>query len=156
MTSQRWNGALGGLAGADKACNDAAAAGRSANVRGRTYKAWLSNGAVGAYARLTHGTSRYVSTTGQLIANDFNALTTSGFASPPTDENGDTAGGSVWTATIATGSYTPSASSCTQWTNGTPLVAGLVGQVDAKDATTWTNSGQLPCDTLGHLYCLED
>jgi hypothetical protein len=156
VTSNRWSGNLGGLAGADKACNDAAASGRSVNVRGRTYKAWLSNGASSAFVRLTHGTSRYVSTTGRLIANDFNDLSSSGFKAPPTDENGDPSGGNVWTATLANGSYTPSASSCTQWTDGTAQMKGVVGLADATDATTWTVSGQLPCDTLGHLYCLED
>lgn len=78
VTSQAFNGNLGGLAGADAKCQALA---QAAGLPG-TFKAWLGNATVSAASRVTHATVPYKLVNGTVVANDFTDLITGKFPTP--------------------------------------------------------------------------
>ncbi len=100
ITSQDYDGALGGVAGADDKCQDAAD--NSGNAG--TYKAWLSEAQIGPSRRFTRD-GIFVSTTGEYIAFSWSELTTEELRVPIyRDEFGFNSGGrGVWTNTLPSG-----------------------------------------------------
>lgn len=71
LTSNVFNGNLGGLSGADLKCQSAAMA---AGLSG-TFKAWLSDSSISAKERLGHNPAAYVRTDGATVANNWLDLT---------------------------------------------------------------------------------
>ena len=74
VTSQTFNGNLGGLAGADAKCNAAAMAATPSPLPG-TYTAWLSDSSIDARDRVTQSAGPYVRTDGVRVAESFTDLT---------------------------------------------------------------------------------
>jgi hypothetical protein len=174
ITSQMFDGALGGLEGADDKCNQAAAA---AGLSG-TFKAWLSNSSTGPADRFVRAELPYVRTDGVRIADHWTDLVTCDQgpgkkecldAPLKVDENGSHLGGfllQAWSSTGADG--TPGTLvmgpvvNCADWTKSDPVVElmGATGQarlmgLDQLDPD-WTGvTGVAGCYVPLHLYCFE-
>jgi hypothetical protein len=127
-TSVRYDGNLGGLAGADAKCQARAVA---ASLPG-TYKAWLSDATGSPSTRFTKSTIPYRTVDGTLIANDYADLTDGTLAAPP--DKTETGGAPprttfcgpmgaipdrimVWASTAANGTLQASQGTCTNWTD---------------------------------------
>jgi hypothetical protein len=173
VTSQIFDGDLGGLAGADEKCNQAAAA---AGLKG-TFKAWLSDSETGPADRFVHAQVPYVRTDGVPIADNWDDLVacTSGpgenacLDAPFTvDENGTDLKDflvQTWSNTGTDGKpgnpLTGSLVNCANWTTNDPEVAmwGTTGQAKFSahqlDADWTGTSGVGDCRYPYRLYCFE-
>jgi hypothetical protein len=150
VTSQAWRGyELGGLAGADAECQNAA---EGAGWYG-SYKAWLSDGSIAAADRLVHSMYPYVSTFGDPLASDWFDLTDGSlYWAPNTNEYGMTIWPDcAWTGTTGTGGSTPS--TCGSWDNDAAL--GTVGNPTDAYFGRWSNWDSYPCIHECHLYCIQ-
>jgi hypothetical protein len=163
VSSQFYDGNLGGLAGADSKCQSLASA---AGLSG-TFKAWLSDSSIPASSRLTHAAQPYVLTDGTLVANDWAGLTSASLLHPIdlTEAKQTTAGfpncssfvPCAWTYTVASGSAGTDGNDCLDWTSSTPdPVQGWTGDTNATNGD-WTGTGLAvwPCESRVSLYCVE-
>lgn len=154
ITRQRFNGNLGGLAGADTKCGDAASA---AGLNG-TWKAWLSTTTTNAIDRLTD-VSPWVDMEGTTMFATRSALT-SGPANGGIwrDERGMFLGSNnIWTATGGQGTYNAYLASeppCSEWTAATMQNGARIGQV-GRTGSAWTSYAGTTCDQTAHLLCFE-
>ena len=159
VTSDTSNGILGGLAGADKRCTDAA--GR-AKLDGGPWVAWVSVSGKNAIDRITHE-GEYRLLDGRVVVSNKKQLA-SGTLTSPIDlfETGTVASGTlrVWTGTFPDGTY--STKSCEGWVSSNALDFGSIGTLDQPKNGTWTrNGGPGPgfpdwgCQTIARLYCFE-
>ena len=152
VTSQTYEGDLGGLNGADVLCQGLADA---AGLEG-TFMAWLSDptnspstrfGRLGSF-ELVDGTS---------IANDWEDLTDGSLSTPINQTEEGTVLGTerVWSATAADGTFLV-ANQCREWSeNGSSSGGGGAGTTGASDST-WTNDvNGLLCDRPAYLFCFE-
>ena len=153
VTSQSWAGDLGGLAGADRKCQDSASA---AGLSGVFY-AWLSNTVDSPDSRFIKSTVPYVMVDGTRVADDWNDLVSGDLQSPIqlTEYGGDVSyPTAAWTNTLPTGlmAYTSSMVTCDEWTSQN-------FQAIYGDTTTtsqgWTHSPGAPCLIPLHLYCFQ-
>lgn len=152
VSSQAYNGNLGGLSGADAKCQALAAA---AGMTG-TYKVWLSDSATSAKDRLVHSGGIYKKTNGTVIANNWSDLTDGSLGSPINfNENGLQKTDIViaWTNTRTDGSLT-SSNSCTNWTNSDGAFSANIGGINRSDVF-WTSGDPDYCDNSYVLYCVE-
>ena len=149
VTSASYNGNLGGLAGADAACqalaNDAELAG--------TYKAWLSDSTASAADRLSHSTRSYRLVDETLVASDWDDLTDETLSNPinETEFGEGPVEDSVWTASQVDGlSYF---FSCSDWTDGSEG-SGTLGWSAASNSS-WTDDDLFGCAASLRLYCVQ-
>ena len=155
VTSEKYTGNLGGLAGADAICNGLA---QNAGLPGE-YMAWLSTADVSPITRFTtHHRYPYVRVDGEVIALNWADLinTETPLANPINiEEHGLPVGGAaVWTATLPDGSATPG-TMCRDWTNDDDyILMAIVGLTDAVDHE-WTQDGSNLCPEAMRLYCFE-
>jgi len=170
VTSETYDGDLGGIPGADAICQALAC---SAGLVG-IYKAWLSDGLSNpANDFVKNFGPGYRLVDGTIIANNFADLT-DGFQENPIkkDENGDTISSNfnVWTNTNANGTTVSNDRGCESWSSPG---GGSVGQVGDSSSTlgvgsfpnqtdsSWTlkpgglGVGQLTCDNFARLYCFQ-
>jgi hypothetical protein len=167
ISSQSYEGNLGGLAGADAKC---AALASTAGLSG-TYAAWLSTSTVDAASRFGAPGATYSLVDGTLIANSLADLTDGTIsAAIVLDENGAPANSRAWTGT------SPAGTACFQGSGGncnltSPGNDGLVRTacedwtvaVAGSEAVTgfaatngaWTLEGDRACPDLHRLYCME-
>lgn len=155
LTSQSYDGNLGGLAGADAVC---AALRSASSLHPGTFKAWLSTQLTNAASRMTHTTGPYADVLGVRIANDWTDLTDGTLAAAITrDEHGTThiGTGPVWTDTNTDGTTT-SVVNCLDWTTNdpSPFAGGQTGLAGTADGH-WTHDSAQQCATLQRLYCIE-
>jgi hypothetical protein len=153
VTDIIFNGNLGGLAGADTECTDAATA-ANPPLPG-TWTAWLSDNSADARDRIRDG--GYQLLDGTVIANDKADLTDGTLnAAINLNENlGTEIGGNVWTGTNTEG-INFEGSTCQQWSTNEDTVRGRPGRLTEVDAF-WTDiDGGNTCDKSLHLYCLAD
>jgi len=145
-------GALGGLAGADDACQARAAA---AGLPG-TYRAWLSTsgaGAVDAIARL--GSARgWVRPDGKPFVDTTTDLAGGRIMYPPRlDESGNDLGQVfALTATTADGTLHPLTTTCSDYTD-TNASGIFVGGWASAGSGMFTVFDFRSCSAWGHLYC---
>jgi cysteine-rich repeat protein len=155
VTSQRYTGDFGGLAGADQICQMLA---RAAGLTGQ-YKAWLSDAEQSPAARFDLSPLPYVRTDGALIAAGWEDLIDSMINSPiNVDEYGVaivTEGcqpeNLAWTNTRFNGTVQGDLH-CFNWQVG--VVDGRAGELNAL-GTGWTNGCTVACTSQLHLYCFE-
>jgi hypothetical protein len=150
VTSSMYDGNLGGLAGADAKCQQAADA---AGLAG-SFRAWLSDNTISAANRLVHSEVPYVRVDGVPVADDWADLTDGTLDYPVViDENGANVGNSeVWTGTHETGAAIYG-QNCSGWT----VVSGTA-EVGLANLTSyqWTKKYPQFCNrTNVRLYCLE-
>jgi hypothetical protein len=161
VTSTLFTAGLGGVVGADAACQQRA----NAAGLGGTWRAWLSVSGNSAAQRLAHSASGYRLVGGAVIASSWADLT-DGSLQQAIDRNeyGAAVGsGYIWTATKADGSYnTDSWGGC-----GTPMCGGFTigntcmggsagfGGDSGKVDKSWTDTVCGCCDNTWRLYCFE-
>jgi hypothetical protein len=147
VTSSTQNGSLGGVEGADALCATRAA---DAELEG-TFRAWLSEPGETAADRLVHGTGPYVRTDGVRVAADWDDLTDGSIeASINRDENGDSAGGDVWTGTTVSGGL--ALDHCDGFS--TSQGVGLCGD-SGSTSSSWSENFTPLCLTQLRLYCIQ-
>jgi len=162
VTSQIYNGDLGGLQGADQKCQALA---KAAHLKG-TYLAWLSDTTASPSTRFVKSKAPYKLVDGTVIATSWADLTDGTLQHPInlTELRGAPAPTSpgVWTGTNPDGTAymnpDPSVRNCSNWsTVGTTAdpVAGLLGDTNANTGGNWTSAGALPCEDTWHLYCFQ-
>lgn len=158
VTSKVFTGDLGGLAGADQKCQDAANAATLPGI----YKAWLSVSGESAADRFFHSLVPYRLINGEDVAKDWDDLTDETLLSPIyLSEFNGTPGTGVhscapakwiaWTGTSPSGAPDPTEHFCTDWIGTGEGRAGWVGEVQF----TWTQSCSAPCQDQAALYCFE-
>lgn len=146
VTSETYDGNLGGLSGADQKCNASAA---SAGLSG-TFVALLSSPAINAFDRL--GDARgFVRPDGKPIAGSPIELREGRFAYPPNlDADGAQQSDWVWTGRTA---------DCSGWTSNADDPPAPPYGGDAGDASLSGDAafgyGSVGCSAKLHLYCTE-
>ena len=160
VTRAPFQGGLGGLAGGDEACNNAAtAAGLSGN-----WIAWLSDETIDARNRIPDGEYRLVDGT-TIVANDLADLTDGMLTAPiDQDEHGNPWSPNVWTGTQPDGTLYLNivgfGDTCLDWTISTNSRNAVVGNSSSTDGN-WTAFGNqeplIPqlsgCVSFLSLYC---
>ena len=151
VTRTTYKGNLGGLAGADALCQNAA----TAASLGGTWKAWLSDFDFDAIDRIT-GDGPWYNVAGTMVFANHAALSTAPAVGVEVQENGESLiiGARVWTGTAAGGSHNGRGSSdyCYEWTSETGT--STVGNTLATDGA-WTDSETVTCVHNARLYCFE-
>ncbi len=170
ITAAGYNGAMGGLTGADVICQAEA----DAVPLPGTYKAWLSASGVGnsAIERLASG-GPYYKVNGIKVADDMADIidcSNPECLQSPIDVTPDgvqltgTAPWAVfvWTATTALGAYRASPGVCGDWTSvsgpgGIGMLGEFMGISGGPIDGNWTNTGALQsvCAAPNRLYCFE-
>jgi hypothetical protein len=158
VTSQMYDGNLGGLAGADAKCQARA---QAAGLPG-TYMAWISTSQGSPSTRFTRSTTPYVLVNGTVIANNWNDLTDGTIAAmiTVTETGGNRPVGNTscagsgnataWSATNANG--TRLGDSCSNFTSSAG--SGLWGRVDSTTQfSSWCSGGT--CAWLSPIYCFQ-
>ena len=149
VTSTTSNGSLGGLAGADTACKDrAAAAGLPGN-----YVAYLSTSTITAPSRVG-AASGWVRTDRRVVMNSITQMHLGTLVNPPqlAEDMSDVSATFpfAWTGTSVAGTFLSSCGS-TPW--GGPQGGTNVGRIDQTNSTV-VNSMTTTCDVPHRLYCL--
>ena len=150
VTSERYDGDLGGLTGADAECQALAEA---AGLNG-TYMAWLSDSTGSPATRFDLSGGPFVRLDGRVIADDWADLTDELLDDPIdlTELNVGDLKSRTWTSTTTGGAFT-GLTHCNDW-SGT---GGTGSQGDTDRATgTWTaREDHVPCTATAPLYCFE-
>lgn len=162
VSSLRYNGDLGGLTGADEKCDSLA---KSVGLT-RKYKAFLPGTGVGESLgeRFEINGAIYIFSAKDIkikvIEDD--ELWTSGYfdfdvggagmlSSIEYDENFNPPSGSEhWSGTDSTAIVD---GNCSNWTNATSFLAGIVGETIALD-DSWFDGDSFDCDQLHSIICL--
>jgi hypothetical protein len=162
-TSQTFDGALGGVSGADAKC---AAAATSAGLPG-TYRAWISTAGpsgTSPSATFSRSTVPYVlpAPASHVVAASFAALADRQIIHQiDSDENGNSIqiGDNVWTNTNPDGTPTStSTNDCAGWTNnvsGSLQSSGNDGSTANTYGSGWTVHTTGGCEQAYHLYCFQ-
>jgi hypothetical protein len=159
VTSEGFDGNLGGLAGGDAKCQAAADA---AQLGGGPWTAWLSDDLGNAIDRIPDG--RYQLLDDSVIALGKADLTTQKATGDYLrnqifiNENGEEVFADVWTGTDDDGALS-GVGSCdgdptlgSGWTVNTESTVGRAGTTDSTNSG-WTGGLGLLCNTLNRLYC---
>lgn len=158
VTSAAYNGALGGVRGADEKCQDSADAAGSIVPPG-TYRAWISDGGESPGTNFTRPIAPYVNAKGEtVIANDYEDLVDGSLVNPIriTELGGEVIENdpsrTVWTGVGTDGLATGRARHCSGWTT-----AGGLGEVGDTFRVNrqWTMTSAYSCDNLRRLYCFQ-
>lgn len=153
ITSTRYDGNLGGLAGADAKCQARADA---ANLGG-TWKAWLSDSTTSASSRLIKDTGPYKLLNGTVIANGWDDLADGTIQNPINiNEFNQPASGTSWTHTNEYGGIFGTLTPCNNWTSvGGDYTYDLIGNYlkTDKEWTAWPSGTY--CNVPQTLYCFE-
>ena len=138
ITSAKFKGNLGGLAGADDKCQ-AEADGPASIVPSGTYLAWLSDGTDSPDTRFTKSAHPYMLPDGTKIAENFTDLTDGSILHAINiDSTGKALGlQPFWTGTNADGTTARLAMTCTGWKDPLPYHGGMIG-VTNRTNPTWS------------------
>ncbi len=167
LTSESFTGNLGGLAGADKRCNELA----TASLLSGSYRAWLLVDGQTLDARFPEFSGvptawNFTSMGNELLAKSFQQLVSQGPAGPLayTEQGEVAAGQKVWTNITAAG--LAAGGDCGQWTDdvGSALI-GYSGFVpdEGPEAEAWhqqrqwtdANGFKHACYKSHPLYCIQ-
>jgi hypothetical protein len=155
VSSQTYDGKLGGHSGADSTCQTLAT---NAGLGG-TWLAWISDSTSSPNKRFTKATVAYRRLDGALVAANWTALASGDTLGSPIDldETGASLASATsdaaktWTATATDG--TSDTDSCTQFTASTS--SGEVGSCTSVN-NAWTVASMTePCSAAHHVYCFE-
>lgn len=168
LTSKKYDGDLGGLAGADKLCRDLASTFDAA--RAASYRAWLSDATESPQARFGHGPEfddvPYVLRSGVQIAANFTALATDGPwpGIDLTDDDQVLTLERVWTNTGVDGHALSDLDHCNGWTSTAGVARFGFNWLPAMSPDLakwlefgqWTNGDTISCQKQFRLYCFEN
>jgi len=153
VTKDLWGGnEVGGTGTAGTRCWTRAMA--AGHPRPMAFQAWLSDSEKSPLD-IHHGDGRYLLSTGQVVAENWDDLTDGQLAHPiDRSADGTLVEGPVWTATAPDGSPYPDGN-CGDWKVGGDDLA-IYGYSDVSDEG-WTHyvEGTGTCDDVAHLYCIE-
>jgi hypothetical protein len=144
VTSGRFTGAEV----TDEKCQQASD--RSSLLKGRTFKAWISNHVGSAKSRLTPYGPWYLPADAGRVAQDLDTLVERAI---DIDENGrpvDTSDIYVWTGTNKNWA---TSQSCDDWSSADVSKQGTAGRVVVDSG--WTEFVVAGCNESHHLYCFE-
>ncbi len=148
-------GDLGGLVGADAECQRAANTSNVDRVRGREYRAWLSDQSTSAAGRLAHGSNPYKKPDGTTVASSWSVLISGTLESAlNVDERGEIVPtGTTWTGTAWTGDMYGTVN-CGNWRDRSGVA--MIGSAGLT-SSAWTHgeAGFRQCTELARLYCFE-
>lgn len=155
VTSQDYNGALGGIAGADAKCQALADQSPVARIKGHTFQAWVSTMATPVSARFTHGSQAYALATGTIVASDWTDLIKGTLQSGiDLDELNNVRNNSIaWTGTTS-GNANYTGPSCSDWTTAVAGNKGVYGNVGGS-GNGWSSNSNIDCLSANALYCFE-
>ena len=152
VTSTKYTGNLGGVAGADAKCQDRAYA---AGLPG-TYKAWISDSSGTPSTRFNKSTFLYVRVDGALVANSWTDLIDGSIINPISiTVFGTTQTGAwpqlAWTDTKQNGTRGWWVD-CNNWTSSSGSgYNGIITSVNYQ----WSLMYGVTCSRLNHLYCFQ-
>ena len=150
VTSNSWNGAMGGLSGADAKCSTAAYyAGLGTN-----FKAIMSDDTYDAIDRMPTIDGQFVMVNSVKIAdNKADMFDGSLDAVFNVDEHGNVVTGKAWTGTECDGTKVSTTYDyyCHDW--GWVSADGTYGNI-AGAGCSWINQATQTCDNGAHLYCV--
>lgn len=159
VSSESYEGNLGGVAGADTKCQELADAAKLPGV----YQAWLSDETTPAKLRVKPSSFAYVRPDGVPVAKDFNifsqgqglaaSISVTETKEPIAPIMGCAGTDKVWTGTTALGLSQPG-KTCVNWMSVGMGELAAVGDLDEIGAG-WTEACGAPCVAMAHLYCLE-
>jgi hypothetical protein len=150
VTSQQFDGNLGGVEGADAKCQ--AAADAVPSLAGKTFRAWISVAQGSEPASTFTSDGMFVRVDGKVVADSFSDLRDTVLSSTLLDENGDAPPALTWTATDENGMfYGPD---CSGWTDSSPGENGIHGDTSLAQ-WYWSAYDYATCDTPAALYCVE-
>ncbi len=153
VSSARYTGDLGGLAGADEKCQILASA---AGLTG-DYKAWISDRTGSPSSRFYKYNMPYTLPTNIKIADNWTDLTDGTLDAPINyDEMGtEVATIYVWTRTLTSGDLNPLAGDCNNWSSVLASDKGRVGYAYISNSA-WTQPAHIwSCSEEMMLYCFE-
>ena len=164
FVSDRYDGNLGGLEGADAKCQSEAD-NASTPLPGE-YFAYLSSTSVNAKDRVSYpegATHKYVLVTGSQIAGCWNCFYDDGylFVGRPLhrDENGALINTGTfkyaWTGTRNGGTAWSEIGSCNDWRSNSSAIQSTVGDFSDGNSGEFQQSGGYECHVPWHLYCLQ-
>ena len=158
VTKESFDGVLGGLDGADGACQASAAQAGLTN-NGEVFRAWLSDDESSASSRLTHSEVPYVlAQDSTVVAAKWADLVNGSLAHPiDVDQFGDPVKTVlyVWTNTTPSGSANDAA--CANWSSKSLFEKGHRGRLN-ESSDEWTASeakSPINCSEESRLYCIE-
>ena len=158
ITSAKFKGNLGGLAGADDKCQ-AEADGPASIVPSGTYLAWLSDGTDSPDTRFTKSAHPYMLLDGTKIAENYTDLTDGSILHAINmNSTGKPLGGvqPFWTGTKADGTTAPLAVTCTGWKDPLPYHKGMHGQTHLTDSSWSTVHSDESCrNRFSFLLCFQ-
>ncbi len=139
ITSAKFKGNLGGLAGADDKCQ-VEVDGPASIVPSGTYLAWLSDGTDSPDTRFTKSAHPYILLDGTKIAENYTDLTDGSILNAINiDSTGKALGlQPFWTGTKADGTTAPLSVTCTGWKDPLPYHHGMHGQTNMTSPTLST------------------
>jgi hypothetical protein len=158
LTSQVYDGDLGGLQGADQKCQALATA---AGLKG-TYRAWLSDSTASPSTRFSKSKGPYKLVDGTVVATNWADLTDGNLqhriniSELGTDPFIPGTSVPVWTNTRADGTVTNTQFTCDNFTSATQDPPGSGWGIVLFTNFSWTEldfSGS--CSTTAHLYCFQ-
>lgn len=158
VSSETYDGDLGGLDGADTICQDLAS-GAGLTSGDATFRAWLSSSDTSAASRLHHSPEEYILVDGTVVAENWDDLADGAIASAINlDELGGLAVETprAWTNTTSSAA-SRGAADCAGWKSNTQGSKGHVGWVVMTDAE-WTQAIDFTpagCIQERRLYCVE-
>ncbi|MFT4038312.1 MAG: hypothetical protein QM692_09050 [Thermomicrobiales bacterium] len=158
LSSEKVQGNLGGLSGADAKCQSLASA---AGLPG-SYKAWLSDDTSSPSSRFFRSSGPYVLIDGTVVANSWADLAdgTPLLATIKVTETGGDYGdtSNAWSNTTADGvaisSGDPGEGSCTNWSSNANNVSGGFGSILSKTDWSMVTTTSFCINRL-HLYCFQ-
>jgi len=156
VTSERFNGNLGGLKGADDKCQ-AQAEDPASIVPSGTYLAWLSDGTESPDTRFTKSSHPYQLPDGTRIAENYTDLTDGSIQHfINIDPTGKTVGQNpFWTGTNEDGTTAQPFRTCTGWMDPVTMARGMTGST-GHTLTTWSSQAQERCNTTRQrLACFQ-
>ncbi len=163
VTNTQYNGNLGGLAGADQKCQQAA---DSVNLGG-VFKTWISSSSVPASSRLFKSTVQYKLLNNTIVANNWADLTDGTIQNPINiNEKGIkidlTKNHIAWTNTLPNGNISQTQGSCQDWTRTDQqgrggLVHGNTYYTSIPNSASWwtESNNSMWCTGQARLYCIE-
>lgn len=170
LSSESYNGNMGGTSGADLKCQTLARA--FDPERHHTYRAWISDVYSAPASAFDHGPEfvdvPYVLLNGVQVADDFDDLIQDGPAVgiTITDTYQSVIDARVWTHVDSAGKTIPDGQHCELWMSSSPLSSGGYGwnavADDSPDLLTWhgerwwTRRGTAFCGSSFRLYCFEN
>jgi hypothetical protein len=147
ITSTKYNGNLGGLAGADAKC----AARAAAAGLGGEWVAFLSDSGANALDRISDGV--FVRVDGERLGDSVADLFDGSIEVPLNiDESGAATGQRAWTGTVEDGST--HAALCSDWTTSGASPRGRAGAATRTDEH-WASYYGYHCNETHSLYCFE-